>query len=330
MDVTAILSAVALGAALGFVFQRGRYCLNTAFRDIIYIKNFNLFRTYLLSLVVAMLGSNLLEEFGLIRLGQGRAEFAWLASAAGGYLFGIGMVMAGGCAAGTWYRVGEGFVGSWMAAFGFIAGAAATTSGVLHPVHDFLTGISTPIGSQGLDGLLGMNKWVIIAIFSIAAFIFISTAGRRYSPDGSAYQWWTTGILVGLIIAVSRFIAQKFTGTAAGISLVAPSEGLLRWTVTGEGLGWGVALLLGIPLGSFAGSRSAHEFSWRAPRAVTMVQQFAGGLIMGIGGALAGGCLIGHGLSGLSVLSVASLVSTVFMILGSWTMVYILFIKGPA
>lgn len=116
MDIKALLSGAAVGAVLGFVFQRGRFCLNTAFRYVIYIKNFTILRSYLLSLVIALIGANLLEQAGIVSLDQGGQEFAWLANVLGGYIFGIGMVLAGGCAAGTLYRVGEGLVGSWMAA----------------------------------------------------------------------------------------------------------------------------------------------------------------------------------------------------------------------
>ncbi|MBF0539683.1 MAG: YeeE/YedE family protein, partial [Nitrospirae bacterium] len=62
--------------------------------------------------------------------------------------------------------------------------------------------------------------------------------------------------------------------------------------------------------------------------ATEMVTSFLGGIIMGIGSAIAGGCNIGHGLTGLSTLAVSSLVSIVFMLLGNWTTVYFLFIRS--
>ena len=55
--LAAVLLAVALGGALGFVMQRGRFCLNSAFRDVIFIKDYTMFRAYLLCVVVAILGS---------------------------------------------------------------------------------------------------------------------------------------------------------------------------------------------------------------------------------------------------------------------------------
>src|SRR6185295_17395046 len=42
--------------------------------------------------------------------------------AVGGLLFGIGMVVAGGCVSGTLYRIGEGYVASWAALLGILFG----------------------------------------------------------------------------------------------------------------------------------------------------------------------------------------------------------------
>jgi uncharacterized membrane protein YedE/YeeE len=42
----------------------------------------------------------------------------------GGYLFGLGMVIAGGCASGTLFRIGEGSIQLSFALFGGVLGAA--------------------------------------------------------------------------------------------------------------------------------------------------------------------------------------------------------------
>jgi hypothetical protein len=45
----------------------------------------------------------------------------------GGVLFGIGMVLAGGCTSGSLYRAGEGYVGSMVALLGILAGLEIST-----------------------------------------------------------------------------------------------------------------------------------------------------------------------------------------------------------
>jgi len=331
MSTSAILSGVVLGAVFGFVLQRGRFCLNAAFRDVIYIRNFTLLRAYVLALVIAVIGSNLLEQFGIVSLDQGRQEFAWLANVLGGYLFGVGMVLAGGCASGTWYRVGEGLVGSWMAALGFMIGAAAMKNGALASFNDHLRGfVIAPGMTPTINGLIGANRWVIVLIITAAGLAFILSARTSYASGRAEYHWRTTGILVGLLIVSGWYASTLTAGAATGISFTAPSAALIGSVTAGRGWDWGVALLAGVPLGAFLSARRAHEFSWRAPRANVMVQQLSGGLIMGAGGMLAGGCPIGHGLTGLSTLSLASLVSMVFIILGCWSMVYLLFMRTPS
>jgi hypothetical protein len=331
MDISVALAAGAVGAGFGFVLQRGRFCLNSAFRDVLYIKDVTILRAYLLALVVTTIGANLLEQFGVLRLDQGRQEFAWLANILGGYLFGIGMVLAGGCASGTWYRVGEGLVGSWMAALGFMIGAAGVGHGALSGAYEYLRGfVLSPGSSATINGLLGVDRWAVILPAAVLALV-LSVSGRTtFNPARTEYHWRTTGVLVGLVALLGWYLSHLTTGTATGISFTRPSEGLLMSAVAGRPLEWSTALLLGVPIGSFISARNAHEFSWRAPRADVMMQQFSGGLIMGAGGMLAGGCLIGHGITGLSALSAASLLSTMFMLLGSWTMVYLLFMRSPA
>jgi len=46
---------------------------------------------------------------------------------------------------------------------------------------------------------------------------------------------------------------------------------------------------------------------------------------MGIGAAIAGGCTVGHSLTGASVLAMTSLVATASIVLGVWSAAFVLF-----
>jgi hypothetical protein len=39
VDISVMLSGIAVGAGFGFVLQRGRFCLTTAFRNVFYVKD---------------------------------------------------------------------------------------------------------------------------------------------------------------------------------------------------------------------------------------------------------------------------------------------------
>jgi len=75
-------------------------------------------------------------------------------------------------------------------------------------------------------------------------------------------------------------------------------------------------MLLGVPFGSWLSAGSIGTARWQLPEAPELPRRFLGGLLMGFGGTLAGGCNIGNALTGLSILSLNSLVATASILLG--------------
>jgi hypothetical protein len=75
-------------------------------------------------------------------------------------------------------------------------------------------------------------------------------------------------------------------------------------------------MLIGLPAGSWASARLRGRVTWRAPAPAELPRRFAGGLLLGVGGTLAGGCNIGNALTGLSVLAVHSVIATLAMAAG--------------
>ena len=56
--------------------------------------------------------------------------------AVGGLLFGIGMVIAGGCVSGTLYRIGEGYLASWASLLGILLGLSLALRFIIYyPMH---------------------------------------------------------------------------------------------------------------------------------------------------------------------------------------------------
>ena len=90
--------------------------MNSAFRDIILLKEFKLAKAVLVSLAVLMVGFAIFAFGEVIDLAP--KPFKPWGAIVGGLIFGIGMVLAAGCASGTTYRVGEGMMGSAVAAIG--------------------------------------------------------------------------------------------------------------------------------------------------------------------------------------------------------------------
>lgn len=116
------------GLAFGFVLQRSRFCFVSAFRDLFLLGDARVMRGIIAGLAVAtagftMLMARLVPEPGFGSFPPGATVLPLgFQTLFGGVLFGIGMVLAGGCTSGSLYRAGEGYVGSMVALLGIMLG----------------------------------------------------------------------------------------------------------------------------------------------------------------------------------------------------------------
>jgi uncharacterized protein len=114
------------GLAFGIILQRSRFCLVRAFREPFLTGDGEHTRGAALALLVSMVGCSILKFTNL------KDPDAWvfpacgLGALLGGFIFGFGMVLAGGCGAGSLWRAGEGHVKLWVAVATFALGASAT------------------------------------------------------------------------------------------------------------------------------------------------------------------------------------------------------------
>ncbi len=118
-DYRASLGGIILiAAALGYVMQRGRWCMVQGFREPHMTGDCTLAKSMLLSIFIVAIGAAVLKyEVPMRAEGESvlaveyyvRGTFGW-GGVVGGFLFGLGAMFAGGCGSGTLWRVGEGQV----------------------------------------------------------------------------------------------------------------------------------------------------------------------------------------------------------------------------
>ncbi|MBY0122079.1 YeeE/YedE family protein [Bacillus sp. S/N-304-OC-R1] len=335
-----ILTGLLIGILLGFVMQRGRFCLTGGFRDMYIAKDNRMFYALLIAIAVQSIGVFTLIQLGIIEFSAG--NFAWLATIVGAFVFGIGIVFAGGCATGTWYRAGEGLIGSWIALFGYMVMSAVMKSGPLASFNQSLKTIQ--FGSNSIAESTGLPVWVFIAILSaIVVWILIRESRKpkvaiptmKPKRKGVAHllfekRWhpFFTALLVGFIAIVAWPLSEA-TGRMFGLGVTVPTANILQYLVNGDSsvLNWGVFLILGVFLGSFLAAKGSREFRFRMPDTKTGIRSFIGGILMGFGASLADGCSIGNGLVMTAMMTWQGWVSLVFMILGTWTASYFIFIR---
>ncbi len=117
-----------IGLSVGFVLQRSRLCFASGFRDLFLMKQGTTMKGILAGLGIAIIGFTMVmsgiypEPNGVSIPSAGNILPVGIATIAGGLLFGVSMVLAGGCVSGSLYRMGEGYLTSWVAMVGIIIG----------------------------------------------------------------------------------------------------------------------------------------------------------------------------------------------------------------
>jgi len=173
VNSTKLGMAMLFGSSFGLIIAKAQVCFTSAFRDIFTTGRSELAKAIIIGMVVATLGI-----FAFISLGQA-AKIMWVGPnvVIGGFLFGFGIVLAGGCECGWMYRAVEGQVHFWIVGIGNVIGST-----LLAFVWDDISPIlatSWPkinlLESFGNHGGLIVN-YVLLLLF----FILILVLEKRY------------------------------------------------------------------------------------------------------------------------------------------------------
>lgn len=121
---------VGIGFCMGFVMHRSRLCFARAFREPFMTGEGEMTKAIILALAIGIPAAAILFQKKLVDPYDAIPATFWLGSFAGGAIFGVGMVFAGGCASGALWRAGEGHLKLWLALF-FFAWSGSTLSGIL-------------------------------------------------------------------------------------------------------------------------------------------------------------------------------------------------------
>lgn len=318
-----LATGLLVGLAFGFVLQRGRFCVTGMLRDIVMNKTWRGFTALMILISVHSVGLTALISTGVIT--PEFSNFAPVAVVAGGFIFGLGIILAGGCASGTWYRSAEGLVGSWIALLLYGISAAAMKSGPLASFTDWMKHWNTPVTT--IHGALGISPWVLVFVVCAITFFMVryylrKDAGRQRFALGRAWyqkplHQYVAAVLVAIIGTVA-FPLSAAAGRNDGLGITTPTADLVRYSATGDEkyANWGVMLVLGLLVGAFISAKAAGEFRVRVPDAQTATRAVWGGILMGVGASLAGGCTVGNGMVQTSLFSVQGWVALLCIGLG--------------
>ncbi len=329
-----------LGALVfGVVANKTHFCIMGSISDWVNMGSRVRFRAWMLSIGIAILGSQAMVQLGWVDLDgtmYRSANFGLAGFLIGGLLFGIGMTLGAGCGQRTLVRVGGGNLKSLVVLIVMAITAYATLRGLLAPVRIDVFGPlsidleAQEITSQGIETILahlvgasGQTMAVIVAlVLGLGAIIYaLKDKDFRASADN---------ILAGVTIGVLVVGAWYVTGVIGNddfepvpveaLTFIAPTGNTVNYlmTWTGAEINFGIAVVLGMIVGSFLYAISSGNFRVEAfTNQADMRNHLIAGVLMGFGGVLSFGCTIGQGVSGMSTLALGSLVALLSIMLGS-------------
>ena len=202
-----------------------------------------------------------------------------------------------------------------------------------------VTDAVTSAGQGSGTGLAAMQLIVgAAAAMLLLAFVFASRAFRAREALRSNVA---AGVVIGAIIVAAWFVSGHLghvaedpntlqeafvatnSGRMEGFSFVAPFaytlDLLMMWTDVSKIVTFGIAATLGVVAGSFVMAVTGGLFRWEGFGSVEDVgNHLAGAVLMGFGGVTALGCTIGQGLSGVSLLTLGSLLTLSGIVAGAF------------
>lgn len=348
-----IVGLLLIGIVAGFFMHRSDFCMAGAFRDLFLFRTTSMLRPLLLLVVVVALCYELESQLGLIVIPFPFFAPPTLFSFLGGIVFGVGMVLAGGCVIGVLYKLGNGNRLALTALLGLVVG-----SGLYAEVHRF---VQPFVLRTRFTEAVTLPQW--IGISSGWWVLLLAAVGggcswrwqrrgqliRATKAEGYVQPWKTALLLAGLLALSSLLVGMPFGVTTAylkwaalfeqslwpehvaqlviysaqPIAIALPfSAGILRGGA-GPPLDaialMQYPLIFGIVFGSTLSSWRLREWSWRGtvpPR--QQVAAFAGGLLMAFGSRLTPGCNIWHLWGGVPIFALSSFLFLLGVLPGAW------------
>ncbi len=360
-----VLTAIPIGFLFGFVLQKGDLCGASAFSEVLLMKDNRKVIGLWTVIVVAMVGFALLDLAGWVKLNP--KPLFYLSYVVGGVLFGVGMVLAGGCVSGCLYKAGTGNLNSIVALLGIPLGVMAVEFGPLHSLHTSLRGYLIRTADGGvitLPSLFGLPFWLIAIVFALGtvavAIAFRSKKSSSEPTNPSEGPWlerwltrswtpWRAGLAVGILM-VPAYLSSAASGRNYPLGVthgVMQAELLLVdqgfnnvWTTSApkttatpppsgkKVVWWLIALVSSMVLGSWVSGRLSGQTKLKPKPPDEVLVAILGGFLVGIGAAFAGGCVVGNIMSGWALMSVGTILFGVVVIVSNWATTYLYLMGG--
>jgi uncharacterized membrane protein YedE/YeeE len=360
------LTAIPIGALFGFFLQKGDLCGSSAFSEVVLARDGRKVWGLWVAIVVSMLGIALGDLLGWIQLNP--KPFMWAGAVVGGVIFGVGMVLAGGCVSGCLYKGAAGNLNSLVALLAMPVGIGLVEYGPLNGWLVRLKQVKIPAADGGpvtLSSVTGLPFWGLALILAGATLAWALARRKRTTVAGGAsttgseggvglhrpWKAWQAGIAIGLL-ALPAYVSSAASGRnyplgvthgvlhasllltdapvhhVTGVVTPAPTPADPAPPTPRKKVVWWLVLLVGsLMIGSHVAGRLSGEARLLPKPPEQILVAAAGGFLVGVGAALATGCVIGNILSGWALMSVGGLLFGITTILANWATT-LLYLRG--
>lgn len=320
---------LAVGAIFGLLVQRHRFCMVAATGNFLLIKDNRQLLAFIAALLVAITGTQLLEFTDTVAIADSsyrNSQLDWFGASFGGLIFGIGGVLAGGCATRTLVKSAEGSLNAIIALVFFMLLAASAQFSFLETARLDITH-ATAIeltGDASIAAILGLPQWLpaIIVTGLLAGYLF-----KNWNSEATSMV--IAGAVIGTLVVCGWYITgvlaqDEFDPTKpSAITVSGPLArfGYILIAAKFPALSFAISFVIGIFVTVLAYSLASGRFKFEAPQPEAYKFAVIGGSLMGVGGIMAYGCNVGQGLTGVSTLSFESILAFSGMLIGTAVMV---------
>lgn len=329
-----MIGGALVGVLFGAAAQHSRFCLRAASVE---VSQGNL---------GARLSIWLIAFFSGVAAVQGAVTAGWLdvsearqlaatgslsGAIIGGTMFGVGMILARGCASRLLVLSATGNLRAIITGLVLTLVAQSALRGVLAPAREALAGLWLIPGGQARDLLaqIGMTPAMAATLAAVALVLAFGLGWVRSVGVSRAIAASFVGLAVALgwIVTYSISMVSFEVVPVASVTFTGPATDTLMGLVNETTLpqSFGVGLVPGVFAGSAVAALLAREFRIQRFGSDTPMERYLiGAVLMGFGAMLAGGCAVGAGMSGGAVFSITAWVAVFFMWVGAMGMQVIL------
>jgi len=355
-----VLTAVPIGFLFGFFLERSDLCGASAFSEVVVMRDWRKFFGIWIVIIVSMCAFALGDGLGLISLNP--KPLYWANTLVGGTIFGVGIVLAGGCISGVLFKAGQGNMNSMAGLVAIPVGIAAVLYGPLRGPNELLHTEVVKTVSGDVPTLMtvtGIPFWLLALMFAAVTLLLIFFfARRRPAPSGAnpkhktmlsrAWKPWQSGAAIGILSLFAYMSSAQSgrnypLGTAEGVVglavMAVDTPGEIVWQKPQAPAGnptvistpapntqdppkrvvlWMVILVIMLLAGSHLSARLRGSFRLVPKPPDEMIVAFLGGIMVGVGATIGAGCVVGHIMSGVAMLSISSILFFGTVVLANW------------